>query len=170
MRTGEPNTPQSPPRDIPTMPEPDRPRVAAEGEELHWPDLPINEVPEDELAVLLKQAGPVGEQARLAWESYKANNPDVEDPAAIERERQRLAELGQTPPEDEASAPEASTADAEAMDAATTSTSPMSRAEAEQRAGALGLEVRDFGTAGDWRLYDKATGRQVAKSRLEEAP
>jgi hypothetical protein len=40
------------------------------------------------------------------------------------------------------------------------------RQQAEARAAELGLEVRDAGSAGDWRVYDPKTGRQVAKSTV----
>lgn len=40
------------------------------------------------------------------------------------------------------------------------------RQQAEARAAELGLEIRDAGSAGDWRVYDPKTGRQVAKSTV----
>lgn len=173
MTAGPPSAsdPQSPPRDIPAMPDPNRPRPEpAEGEELHWPDVPINEVPDDEREALLAQAGPVGEQARLAWNAYQADNPEGDDPAAVARERQRLAEMGMAPPE-EATGTGTGTATAEIdtpeEEAAETGTQT-ERQAAEAKAAERGLEIRDFGTAGDWRVYDPATGRQVAKSRLDE--
>ena len=42
------------------------------------------------------------------------------------------------------------------------------RAVAEQKARDRGLEIRDFGTSGDWRVFDPATGKMVSKLRLEE--
>ena len=200
-----PNDPQSPPRDIPAMPDPNRERPEPEeGQELHWPDIPINEVPDDEREALMQQAGPVGEQARLAWNAYQENQQTGdEDPASVARERQRLAELGQAPPEDAqavraqaAQGPRVETPTTQAAQASTQGRPPgqsgavaagtaegagmaeedeaaetgakAERADAEKKAKKLGLEVRDFGTSGDWRLYDPETGRQVSKARLDE--
>jgi len=42
------------------------------------------------------------------------------------------------------------------------------RAVAEKKALERGLEIRDFGTAGDWRVYDPKTGKMASKQRLEE--
>lgn len=173
MTSGPPSAsdPQSAPRDIPAMPEPDRPR---EGDDLHWPDVPINEVPAAEREALMAQAGPVGESARLAWNAYQEGNPSGEDDASVARERTRLADLGQAPPAEPA-APKA-TATTKAPEGAQVGPGVgapaedgnYSRAEAEKRAKARGLEVRDFGTGGDWRVYDTATGRQVSKTKLDE--
>ena len=41
------------------------------------------------------------------------------------------------------------------------------RAEAEKAAKARGLEIRDWGTEGAWRVFEAKTGRMVAKSALE---
>jgi len=253
MTSGPPRAvdPQSPPRDIPAMPDPNRdlPPVG-EGQERHWPDIPINEVPDDEREALLHQAGPVGEQARLAWNAYQENqNPtDDEDAAAVARERTRLSEMGMAPPEDAgalraqaARGPRVETPTTRVAEAGThgrppgqsgavaagtaegatpgsrvpNPPSPISsaqaervsppedddrarqveearhraaaqperdrqmdedaetgdkaeRAAAEKKAKAKGLEIRDFGTAGDWRVYDPKSGRQVARDKLDE--
>lgn len=197
MTPPRPVDPQSAPRDIPAMPEPDRER---EGDDLHWPDVPINEVPDAEREALLNQAGPVGESARLAWNAYQEREgaaPGGEDASAVARERTRLSEMGQAPPEDAqavkaqaAVGPRVTTPTTEAVEAGThgpgasgagegasgmpgasgasDAGSSYSRADADQRAAQRGLEVRDYGTSGDWRVYDPATGRQVAKSKLDE--
>ena len=195
MTAGPPaaSDPQSTPRDIPAMPDPNRDLPPlAEGEERHWPDLPINEVPDDEREALLQQAGPVGEQARLAWNAYQAEHPQGDDPAAIAKERQRLTEMGQTPPEDaEALAqqsptgPEVSTPSTQAAQASTPAPgsagapeevdtpeeeeaetgAQTEREEAEAKAAERGLEIRDFGTSGDWRVYDPKTGPAGGEER-----
>lgn len=150
-------------------------------EEKHWPDAPIEEIDADEREALLKQAGPVGENARMAWKAYQDEHPDRENPTTIARERTRLADMGQLPPEEGVAAeaavkgepapepPAAAGAGAGDIEVDAPGTGD-DRAQAEAKAAKLGLEIRDYGTAGEWRVYDPATGRMVAKSRLEEAP
>lgn len=182
MTQGPPSAsdPQSPPRDIPAMPDPNRVRPEpAEGEELHWPDVPINELDDGEREALLQQAGPVGEQARLAWNAYQAENPEGDDPAAVAKERQRLTELGQVPPEDAGAlreqapsgppqaTPSTAAADASAGGGGDTG-SASERADAEKKAAKRGLEIRDYGTEGQWRVYDAKTGRMVSRAVLDE--
>jgi hypothetical protein len=131
-------------------------------EEKHWGDegVGIEEISDEEREALMQQAGPIGENARLAWQDYLREHP--EEDVAREEETTRQAEMGQT-----ASTVTVTAAGAE--ESASGEASALCRAEAERRASAMGLEVRDFGTAGDWRLYDPATGRQVAKSKLAGA-
>lgn len=111
-----------------------------------------------------------------------------DEPQAVAREAQRLQEMGQvarergsTPTDPKtpmtpggsviapgAGGPEATKTplDEPVEDEAAETGSGTERERAEKRAGELGLEVRDYGTAGDWRVYDPATGRQVAKSTV----
>lgn len=158
-----------------------------EPDEKHWGDegVTIDQIPDDEREVLLQQAGPMGEQARMAWQEHQRGQPQVDDAASIARERQRLTELGQAPPEDadalREQAPIGQEVETEATRAAEASAGPAgegalveggeekeARAEAERKASERGLEIRDYGTSGDWRVYDPKTGRQVAKSLLDE--
>lgn len=44
---------------------------------------------------------------------------------------------------------------------------PTEREQAEQKASLRDLEIRSYGTAGDWRVFDPKTGRQVAKRALD---
>lgn len=150
-------------------------------QEKHWGDegVTIDEISDDEREVLLVQAGPVGEQARLAWQAYQDDRPKAEEAHAVERERVRLQEMGQIPTEpaeaveedldEEDEDEDEEEAEATDADAATDPASDPERALAERQAAVLHLQIRDFGTAGDWRLYDPATGRQVAKSVLATA-
>lgn len=41
------------------------------------------------------------------------------------------------------------------------------REQAERKASLRDLEIRSYGTAGDWRVFDPKTGRQVAKRALD---
>lgn len=158
-------------------------------DEKHWGDegVGIEEIPDDEREALLQQAGPAGEQARMAWQRYQEEQGQEkgDEPAAIAKERQRLTELGQIPPEDaealKAQAPVGAPIETDATRAAEAGAGEAGegalaeageanaeRAEAERKASERGLEIRDYGTNGEWRVYDPATGRMVSRSLLDE--
>src|SRR5262245_3083380 len=110
----------------------------------------------------------MGENARMEWQAYqereKAERGD--EPQAVERETQRLQEMGLAGAGTSGSAPPAPPeVDTPEEETAETGT-PTDRERAEARAAELGLEVRAYGDAGDWRVYDPKTGRQVAKSTV----
>lgn len=169
-------------------------------EEPHWPDAPIEDIPAEEREALLKQAGPPGEMARVAWQRYQDEHRDRGDePNAVMREQTRLQEMGAPVGEnygpvhdtDDAVRAEQHSAARQAMSPEQAVKTPIGqervehvpgqdqgngesgsaqdRADAEAKAKKLSLEIRDYGAAGEWRVYDPATGRQVAKSRLDEA-
>ena len=154
----------------------------------HWgdPGVTIDMVPPEEHEVYMKQAGPVGKAYRTEWERYQNEERQArgDEPNAVARERTRLEERGEVPPadvppgpDDPGGAKDMAAAEAEVdddeddeddeLEAPEAETgSQTEREKAEASAKRLGLEVRDYGTAGDWRVYDPATGRQVAKSTV----
>jgi hypothetical protein len=158
----------------------------------HWPDYPINEIDAEEREMLLQQAGVVGENARMAWEAYQREEQgqDGDEPQGVMKEQVRLQEMGQPAPPapprtgdpevDRGSyptgplggtLPDSETDEVEegdAQGAAAETGGEDERKQAEAKAKDRGLEIRDYGTTGEWRVYDPSTGRQVAKSRLDE--
>lgn len=129
-----------------------------------WPHEPIQDIPEADRDALLQSGGPTGEMARLAWDEYRktqgeavASAPTAPSPATTEEAPQD--------PEQEAYVPMGASTSAAPAEGDTGA--PSERQEAEAKAAERGLEIRDYGTAGEWRVYDTATGKQVAKSRLD---
>jgi hypothetical protein len=103
---------------------------------------------------------PVQEAERLTEAQERAGEAERLHPSSNPaQEGQRLAEGDEEDEEEEVDTPEEEEAE---------TGEPTEREQAETKAAARGLEVRDYGTAGDWRVYDPATGRQVAKSRLDD--
>jgi hypothetical protein len=171
-------------------------------DEPHWPDAPIEEIPAEEREALLKQAGPPGEMARVAWARYQEEQRDDrgDEPAAVMKEQTRLQEMGAPVGENygpvhdqgdvvraeqhsavrQAMSPEQAVktpigqehvpGQADQGSGQNETGSAQDRADAEKKAKKLNLEIRDYGAAGEWRVYDPATGRQVARSRLDESP
>jgi hypothetical protein len=156
-----------------------------------WPDTPIQDLDDDEREALLNQAGPTGEAARQAWNQYQEDQERTTQPTgqAVIEERERLVEEGTIPPEPEAEeadeeaeegeegeeegeAGEMGEAEAEMAGAVREehpeASGPSDRAEAERKAAERGYTIRDWGTSGDWRVIDPKTGRQVARSALDE--
>jgi hypothetical protein len=148
-----------------------------EEEQKGWPYQEVQDLDPEEREELLKQAGPVGEAVRMAWIAYQASQaaagqgePVTVPPSLMTAAQPHPeAEGGEPdPPEVVRAAPEAPIdqgVDTEEEDDETGTESD--RQAAERKAAERGLEVRDFGTAGDWRVYDPNTGRQVAKSALD---
>ena len=145
----------------------------------HWPDVRIEDVDDAERAALLRQAGPAGEQARVQWQQYQESQQRTAspDPSSVRDELERLWHAptaapagppvveGEDEGEDEDDEPD-EVSDVEIV--ADDDAPDPERAEAERKAAALGLEVRDWGEDA-WRVYDPKTGKLVAKSRLDEA-
>jgi hypothetical protein len=163
-----------------------------ERDERHWGDAGVEiwEIDDQERQALMAQAGPVGEAARQAWQQYLEQRQREEalgrSPTSEEvpEERERLARRGGLPQAVAAEAragrqaagiqeaTEAAVAEAEEGEAdegeADEGDVEDERAEAERLAAERGLEIRDYGTAGEWRVYDPRTGRMVSRSALEE--
>jgi hypothetical protein len=158
-----------------------------ERDERHWGDAGVEiwEIDDQERAALMAQAGPVGEAARQAWQQYLEQRQREEalgrapTSEEVPEERERLARRGGLPQAVAAEAragrqaagiqeaTEAAVAEAEA-DEGDVEGEEDERAEAERLAAERGLEIRDYGTAGEWRVYDPRTGRMVSRSALDE--
>jgi len=142
----------------------------AETEEAHWPQVPIEDVSDEERKGLLLQAGPAGEAARVQWQQYQeARQRATVVSGPIAEEYQRLAEAGEIPPSSATAAPETDEEgeDEEDEEGQEDDEEDMVRALAQQKAEALGYEIRDWGSQGEWRVYDPKTGRLVSKAVLE---
>lgn len=145
----------------------------AEMEEAHWPQVPIEDVSDEERKGLLLQAGPAGEAARVQWQQYQeARQRATVVSGPIAEEYQRLAEAGEIPPSSATAAPETEEEgeegeDEEDEEGQEDDEEDMARALAQQKAEALGYEIRDWGSQGEWRVYDPKTGRLVSKAVLE---
>src|SRR5262245_39933290 len=124
-------------------------RLRAE-QELHWPDAPIEALARAERDTLLKQAGPVGEAARLAWLAYQAEARQLEPgpkEARTDGEDDEPDVMGveiDDEEEDEAAA-ELAQGEAPASTEAETGVADAERARAEASAAELGLQIYDFG-------------------------
>src|SRR5215467_1781589 len=139
----------------------------AETEEAHWPQVPIEDVSDEERKGLLLQAGPAGEAARVQWQQYQeARQRATVVSGPIAEEYQRLAEAGEIPPSSATAAPETDEEgeDEEDEEGQEDDEEDMVRALAQQKAEALGYEIRDWGSQGEWRVYDPKTGRLVSKA------